>query len=122
MALTKIGDAGMPAGAVLQVKQTEKTDTFTTTSTSFVDITGLSVTITPSSSSNKILVMYEVAATNSFYVSQVNLVRDTTDISQPDAASNRPTPSSARIINDTLASADGATSHHSRWYLHRVSF
>jgi hypothetical protein len=43
------------AGAILQVVQTTKTDAFTTTSTSFVDVTGLSVSITPSSASNKIL-------------------------------------------------------------------
>jgi hypothetical protein len=46
------------AGAVLQVVQTYKTDVFSTTNTSsFVDITGLSVSITPTSSSSKILVM-----------------------------------------------------------------
>jgi hypothetical protein len=44
-------------GKVLQVLQTVKTDTATTTSTSYVDITGLSVSITPSSASNKILVI-----------------------------------------------------------------
>jgi hypothetical protein len=33
-----------------------KTDVFTTTSTSFVDVTGLSATITPTSASSKILV------------------------------------------------------------------
>ena len=39
---------GISAGKVLQVKQTLKTDTFTTTSQSFVDVTGLNVSITPS--------------------------------------------------------------------------
>ena len=46
----------LPAGSVLQVLQTSKTDTFSSSSASWVDVTGLSVTITPSSSSNKILV------------------------------------------------------------------
>lgn len=40
--------------------QTIKTDKFATSSTSYVDITGLSVTITPQSSSNKILVFTNV--------------------------------------------------------------
>ncbi|NDB61359.1 hypothetical protein EB001_23410 [bacterium] len=48
-------------GKVLQVVQTTKTDTFTTTSTSFVDVTGLSVSITPSSTSNKILVLVQIS-------------------------------------------------------------
>jgi hypothetical protein len=53
-------DSGLvfPAGHVIQVKQTLKTDYFSSTSqySSWVDITGLSVSITPSSASNKILV------------------------------------------------------------------
>jgi hypothetical protein len=44
------------AGQVIQVVSTTKTDTFTTSSDSFVDVTGASVSITPSSASNKILV------------------------------------------------------------------
>jgi len=45
------------AGKVLQVVQAVKTDTFSTTSgTTFVDVTGLSVSITPTSTSSKILV------------------------------------------------------------------
>lgn len=44
------------SGGVLQVVQTVKTDTFTTTGTSFVEITGFTVSITPSSASSKVLV------------------------------------------------------------------
>ena len=54
--------AGKPilnsTGSVLQVVQTVKTDTFATSSTTPVDITGLSVSITPSSASSKILVSW----------------------------------------------------------------
>jgi len=48
------------AGNVLQVVSTEKSDQFTTTSTTFVDITGMSATITPTSSSSKILIIFSV--------------------------------------------------------------
>ena len=49
-------------GNVLQVKSKYFPDTFTTTSvTSFVDITGFSVSLVPSSSSNKVLVLGHVA-------------------------------------------------------------
>jgi hypothetical protein len=44
-------------GKVLQVVSVTKTDFFSTTSTSYVDVTGVSASITPSSASNKILVM-----------------------------------------------------------------
>ena len=44
-------------GGLIQTVSTAKTNTFVTNSTSFVDITGLNATITPTSSSNKILVL-----------------------------------------------------------------
>ena len=47
---------------ILQVEQVTKLDTFSTSSTSFTDITGLSITITPSSATNKILFMMNVGA------------------------------------------------------------
>jgi len=56
IATTKLG-----AGAVLQVVQTFKSDSFNaSSSTTYTDITGLSVSITPSSASNKILVLCTV--------------------------------------------------------------
>ena len=54
--------AALPAGSVLQVVSTTKTDTFTTTSTTDVAITGLSATITPTSSTSKILILVNVGA------------------------------------------------------------
>jgi hypothetical protein len=47
-------------GKVLQVVSTTKTDTASTTSTSWVDISGLSLTITPSSASNKIFLIANI--------------------------------------------------------------
>jgi len=81
---------GPASSGVVQVKSTFKSDTFTTTSTSFVDVTGLSISITPTSASNKILVL--VTAN----LSQINtavmfgrLVRGSTDIAIGDAAGSR---------------------------------
>ena len=45
------------AGMVSQVVSVSKTDRFTTSSTSYVDITGFTASITPSSTSSKILVI-----------------------------------------------------------------
>jgi hypothetical protein len=60
MALSKIRDestdGSVAGGKVLQVVQGQKTSRSTITSTSFVDV-GLSVNITPSSTSSKILIM-----------------------------------------------------------------
>jgi len=75
----------------LQVVSTTKTDTFTTTSTSFTDITGMSVSITPSSSSSQILVIATVSGsqmvgTNDNYV---RLIRGSTAIAVGTSVSSR---------------------------------
>jgi len=74
--------ANMPAGSVLQVVQSIKTDRQTTTSTTFIDVTNLSVAITPTSASSKILVMASVntIGTDGGDGLYVNLVRNSTTI------------------------------------------
>ena len=52
-------------GVVTQVVQTVKNDTFTTTSSTATAVTGLSVDITPSSSSNKVLIRAIISQGNS---------------------------------------------------------
>jgi hypothetical protein len=83
--------AQLPTGSVLQVVSTTKTDTYTQNSNTFTDITGYSVTITPTSASNKILVMCTL---NICSVTGYNLIgrlmRDSTPIFIGDAAGSRP--------------------------------
>ena len=71
-------------GVVRQVVSAFKDDSFTTTSTSLVDITGLSVTITPSSASSKILIHVCGGCSNSGegYATLISLFRDSTEIGQ----------------------------------------
>ena len=87
MALTsQITSAG-----VIQVKSFTKTDIFSSTSTSYVDVTGLSVSITPTSASNKILVMMTLTCgsdTATIFVA-FRLMRDSTAIDIGDAAGSR---------------------------------
>jgi len=79
------------AGKVLQVVSTTKTDTYTSSSTSWNDITGLSVSITPSSTSSKIMVLLNVQTGNTggTYHTMTKLLRGSTDISVGDAAGSR---------------------------------
>ena len=78
-----ITSSALPTGSVLQVLQSVKTDNFTTSSTSFIDVTGLSVSITPSSTSNKILVMTDIAVGNAAGAyCMFNIVRDSTNLYQ----------------------------------------
>lgn len=55
----------LPSGSVIQVVQTVKTDTFNMNSTTYADVTGFSATITPSSTSNKILVIVDTQVSGS---------------------------------------------------------
>jgi|TARA_R100000455_G_C6240848_1_gene99805 hypothetical protein len=55
--------AGVPSGGgggIVQIKQTVKTDTFTSTSTSYTDVTGLTLNITPTSTSSKIMIVCHI--------------------------------------------------------------
>ena len=86
--------SGTPSGfgKILQVVQTVKTDTFSYNATAFTDITGLSATITPSSSSNKILVdcrLYLSAGTGGgTSAAKLNFVRGSTNIGQPSGSTS----------------------------------
>jgi len=87
-----VPSSAMPTGSVLQVVQATKTDSFTTTSTSFTTPTGLSLSITPSSSSNKILIFanigFEISGDAGHGYGSIR--RDSTDIFIGDAAGSRP--------------------------------
>ena len=88
--LNVAGTAGTNIGKILQVVTTEKTDTDSTTSTSFNDITGMSVAITPAATSSKILVFVNVhAGWSTNYSASFSLVRDSTQIYLGDASSSR---------------------------------
>lgn len=92
MPISTISDARAVTypGAVLQVVQTVKTDTFSTNSGSFTDITGMSVSITPKFSTSKILVLNTIAIGGSAADQlTLRLVRDSTAIFIGNAAGNR---------------------------------
>jgi hypothetical protein len=81
------------SGRVLQVVQAVKTDNFSTTSSSFTNITGISASITPSSSSSKILVMVSLgamASANNVGSSLFRFTRGGTAIGVSDAVGSRP--------------------------------
>jgi hypothetical protein len=85
--------ARLPAGSVLQVVSVTKTNTtsFVSSSTNaYVDITGMSVTITPTSATSKILVMYTVGVSQSTSATiHIRLYRGSTSIGQGDSSGNR---------------------------------
>ncbi len=93
-----------PAGHILQVKYAGKDDTFDTNSSvgTFVDITGLSITITPKSSSNKILLTASVSCGHQadYGHSYLALARGGTLIGVGASAGNRT--GGGAVINNTF--------------------
>ena len=96
--------AAQAKGSILQVEQTVKTDTASFTSQTFTDVSGMSVNITPSSSSSKILIMVDYQmGNNADSGHSIRLVRDSTAIYIADAASNRIRASSINTSVDSNA-------------------
>ena len=65
--LNLAGTSVTQVGKVLQVQSAFKSDTDSTTSTSDVAITGLSLTLTPASTSSKVLVQFDVGTMGNNY-------------------------------------------------------
>lgn len=118
------------AGIGTNVVQTVKTDTYTTTSGSFVDVTGLTVTITPSSATSKILVIADVKISggsgNSVHLrlngggSAVDYVGDTAGSRVRSAFSGANWAVSAGMLAPTLVYLDSPASTSAQTYAVQV--
>jgi len=83
----------LPAGSVLQVVQSVKTDTFATSPGAlWTDVSGLSASITPTSATSRILISVDMKAAGQGGTSVVRsrLLRNSTAVYVGDAAGNRP--------------------------------
>lgn len=78
-------------GHIIQVQSTTKTDTWSSTSTTFTEVTGLSVNITPVSTTSKIMVFGHFNCDGTSTVTQVyfQIARGSTPICIGDAAGTR---------------------------------
>jgi hypothetical protein len=90
---SRVGEIGAGYGGftgnIIQVVSTTKTDT-TTFSTTFGDIAGLSVSITPRYSTSRIIIMAHISFGKSADIFQFfKLLRDSTDICIADTAGSR---------------------------------
>ena len=81
-----LANARLADGHILQVVQTVKSDVFSGTSNeSEVDITGMTATITPTDSSNKVLIQISLTYSSQSTTYKMRLKRGTTDIGLGDA-------------------------------------
>jgi trimeric autotransporter adhesin len=107
----KWGTAGATP-KILQVVSATKADTFSTTSTSMVDVTGLSVSITPTSATSTFLVFMNVMnshSSGSNAMNSFNLVRNSTAIAQPSTGTDIATTQSNVVASSYLVNAVGFT-------------
>ena len=72
--------AANPGSSVLQVKNAGKADVFSTASGTFVDVTDLTISITPTSATNKVLVIVTVQCASAGGDAMARIMRDTTAI------------------------------------------
>ena len=106
------------SGKILQVLQTFKTDAFSRNSTSFGDITGMNVSITPASSSNKILIVCHLSVgTNGNGYAGFRLLRDSTNIGHSTALDSQ---NSANTRDSAFAFGD--ESSQATYKLNTVSY
>tara|TARA_R100000231_G_scaffold131830_1_gene104018 strand:+ start:345 stop:851 length:507 start_codon:yes stop_codon:yes gene_type:complete len=98
---------GLPSGAtgggIIQVVTTFKNDGFSTSSTSFVDITGFNVTITPQSNTSKILIMSccSMNHDNASGMLRMNLLRGSTNIAEPSVSDSFSSTHSSHFGSET---------------------
>lgn len=84
----EFGDAG-GGGKVLQVQHTAMVSGFAVGSTGLIDVTGYNVSITPSATTSKVLVMANFSGYQGDYGGGFRLYRGSTFISPPNTAGNR---------------------------------
>jgi len=87
--LSGMTSASMPSGSVLQVVSVTKSDTFSVSGTTFTDVTGLAATITPTSTSSKIMVQVTMNLDGSERYGGAKLLRGSTQIGMGDASGSR---------------------------------
>ena len=94
-------------GKVLQVVTAFKSDTFAASDSAYQDITGLSVSITPSSATSKVLVMMTVTGSHQPTIADavLRLVRNSTAIAVADSAGSR-TLATVSLMADSTTSTD----------------
>jgi len=94
----QVPDANAPSGSILQVITSQYTTPLSVGSTSFVD-SGVSASITPSSSSSRIIILFQgQASTASTGTILLNLVRGSTTIAQPSSGGS---PSSFNVYTQS---------------------
>ena len=96
---TEVANSTLGTGKILQVVSTLKTDAYTTTSSTFTTVTGLTASITPTSATSKVLIFAQVNMSLTTYSVFARLSGGNTSTYLGDAAGSR-VPSAIAIQAD----------------------
>ena len=106
------GHAMYYGGAIIQIQQTVKTDTFSAAPNgTWTDITGLSVSITPKKTSSRILIMVSVNGAGSGTTPKVRLLRGSTVIAAGDTSGSKQSGIMGSFLMKDTNQTDTYTSH-----------
>ena len=115
---TASSKVGIP-GHVIRIEQAVKTDTQTSqTSFTFLDISGLTLTLTPTAATSKFFISFLVRGSSNYYTSYVKLLRGIggtfTALGEnaDGSADNRLRIASAVVDDQTTMDAHGIMQHH----------
>ena len=105
------------SGGIIQVRQTTSTALWSHSGHTGSDITGMSLSITPSSTNSKILCYFSVWATSNYYKTYINLLRGGTPLCQGAAAGARALHTSSLADSSGEVNTHGFVFHHSQIFL-----
>ena len=108
-----IPNAGFGGGKILQVLSVHKSDFISYASSTEADISGLSQNITMTASSNKVLVIVDLALAGNTYPNAF-LKRGTTYLHQGDTATGR-----IPVLGGGYTGSDKAPFYYGAWSLHK---
>ena len=126
---------GVPSGGgggIVQIVQTFKNDATSTSSATFGDISGMSATITPTSTSSKILVRFSLCISSTTgTLTHFNLLRGSTNIAEPSTSVNNASTiqtytNSPKIVQQDYEFLDSpsttsSTTYKLQWRIHSGS-
>tara|TARA_Y100000361_G_scaffold131492_1_gene128190 strand:- start:33 stop:587 length:555 start_codon:yes stop_codon:yes gene_type:complete len=112
--LSQLPDSAMAAGSIIQIVQTVITDTksYTANANTYADMPGFNCTITPSSSSNKVMIVVGIGALHQESGTIAGKVmRGSTDIGVGDANGSRPR-AGFRMYGSAIYNTNHCGSYH----------
>ena len=104
---------------IINVTQAVKTDVQTSTNFTFVDISGLSITVNPVSTSSKFLINFLVRGASNYFTSYVRLLRNSTQLgaNADGAGDNRARETSIKVTDQTISNNHGIMHDHNFQFL-----